>query len=336
MGPPRATVGESIPVAGNPDAIAVVGDVVWVAGDRLQGFDIVSGVILTEVDLIGPSTLLSDDGDLLAVSRGYDRSAPDDASGEPSGLWLHRIESESGRISAAVPLGGGGDVHLAIGGGAIWVAVENAERIFRLDSEEAVVIGLENAGTAGPLAFAGQALWSLRATEGGRELSFFRLEITTGETANSIDVTVPSGEGRWWFQVVDLIAYEGDLWASVSAFPGAEQGEGEAAGLVIHADADVGEVIDVIPTGRRGGRLAAGNGIVFATDCPGGTLTMIDSATGEISGQPLVLGAAAPDGFGSRWYLTDYACPWAVAYDEGMLWVGLWIERALVPVAVDR
>jgi streptogramin lyase len=255
---------------------------------------------------------------------------PSNLGGEgPSLLTVRRIDPRRGVVESFLRIRGRGDMRIAAGAGAVWLADPATRTLTRFDlatrdlvvvkpfrrSGEPTAIALESgrawvaANDRGELAVVtartGRVLGRVRIASSGLadvEAAFSSLWVATGEGGSVVRVDPRSRKVIARIRVEfanDLAADDSSLWVDL--------GDGDAVARIDPATN--------APVGRphpHGGAfaIAAGLGSVWATNYPSPRVTRLDATTGERAGEL----AVGPDpkglaiGAGSVWVVNAGDC----------------------------
>ena len=171
------------------------------------------------------------------------------------------IDPSTGRVQPTIRFGGfvldslGKQGDLAIGSGAVWVALEGEDQVKRLDAATGKLLDRYPLDEPTALAVDGQTLWV--ATGDGR---LHHIDIATAaETAratNELVTRIRIGQGGMWLLTAD--------------------------GKVLRADRQSGRIVAQVPGGFRAADLAVGVEGVWVYDQHQGAVLRIDPGTNRV------------------------------------------------------
>jgi DNA-binding beta-propeller fold protein YncE len=183
------------------------------------------------------------------------------------------VDPSTGRVVATVPLGGsvldpyGKPGDLAIGPGAVWVALQGDDQVRRIDPATGKLLDRYALKEPTALAVDGQTAWV--ATADGR---LHRIDTATGA------VTAPATTEL----VYRILVGQGGMWLMT------------ADGKVLRADRRTGKVVAQVPGAFQAADLAVGAEGLWMYDQHQGAVLRIDPATNRVArtipviSQPLV------------------------------------------------
>lgn len=329
------------PIDGEPGAIAVAADGVWVTtGTRsVVRLDPEGGEVELAVELPGNADALAIGERALWVSSadggGMQEVTPPPGAGVDSESWVamaavHRIDLATGELVATIPVGahGGG---LAVGHGAVWVETDEWEEdapgaLVRIDpatNAVAATIPIARPGQRVTAVATGpDGVWAIAPSEHFPGMSHLVLvDPGTNDIVRSVDLgrLVPDG----------LIAVPGVAWITSTDLSSTPVGT-----TLSRVDAATGDV-RTIPTSGLSYGIAASGDRLWLADCLGATVTPHDPVTGEAVGEPVLVGEPAPDGFDPSTDRRDLlSCPGTPVTQGNAVWVPVGGDGVVVRLAV--
>jgi serine/threonine protein kinase/DNA-binding beta-propeller fold protein YncE len=170
---------------------------------------------------------------------------------------LARIDIESGDVLGGIPVGSR-PTGVAVGGGTVWVANQDADTVSAVDPADNAVTDLGTRGSPTAVAVGEGAAWIVNGFDG---------TITRIDGRTNAARTIPLDPGTR-----DLAVGEGYLWVTNAI-----------QGLLIRIDPDTLDA-DTFDIGGRPGSIALGDGSVWIVDGAGdpGALVQIDPSDGRV------------------------------------------------------
>lgn len=326
-----ASVSDSVVVGEFPRSIAANGDLVWlVAGDQ----DLVA-VDAAEHEIVGRVEGLDDPGRIAVLDGEVWVGAGGGSEDEPGpGDWV-KIDPVLMEVTGSVS---GMSMHdaLAAGFGSIWGVGGEARdpSVARIDPDRMDVVAtipidgicetceMDYPGIS-DLAVSDTAVWALGYCDGCPEAqAVYRIDPTTN-TAERIGRVIENEDG--WAAVGQIEAVDDTVWTAMINIEDPSESD---RGHLLRLDTELGTFEDVATVGRWPIDLLYAQGFLWVTDCLDATLTQVDRETGQIVGEPTLLGTPAPDDAEGE----DFTCPNAVAVQGDTIWVCAFGDGTAIPV----
>jgi DNA-binding beta-propeller fold protein YncE len=283
-----------------PMAIAVLDGQVWVTGDSWLRIDRDAvDVADTMPAMAGPYDLAAGFGTLWAVSDPEDDIAPP-SSGVPTvpiDPDIIRIDPQTKEIAARIPIEG------------VCTAPD--------EGQSPSVLQLE---------VSDEAVWALTFCDGDSGyVNVYRIDPTTN---TSQLVAIVTGEDDHSIGAQAMAVVDGTAWLVTFDL---ESG-GEIPSRVVRIDADSGTFEELGELGRWPRGIAYAHGFLWVTDCADATVTQVDPSTGNVVGDPTLVGTPAPENLEEA---EEFSCLGEAVVHGSTLWVCALIDGTVIPVELS-
>jgi virginiamycin B lyase len=183
------------------------------------------------------------------------------ASSKPASV--HRIDPQSNREVAVVPVPGDACAGLAFGFGSLWVPLcGHPNSLARVDADSnriSAILPLGPAGPEGGIAVSSDSVWLVNDDAG----TLVRIDPATNKVRQKISIAAGS---------YNPCFSESAVWITSAA-----------TNLLTAVDATTGEVLAVIPVGPKPRFLTAGASSIWTLNQGDGTVTRIDVQTRKVT-----------------------------------------------------
>jgi hypothetical protein len=284
---------------GMPGDVTVLDGRVWVAAESLLRIDRDAVDVAAAIpDVPGPFELAAGFGSLWTVGDVEDDIAPP-SSGAPAfpiDPAILRIDPQREDVEARIRIEG--------------VCTSPGE------GQNPIVL---------QLAVSDEAVWALTGCDGDwGYVNVYRIDPTTN---TSRLVTVVSDENDREIAAEAMTVVDGTPWLA-AGFLDSEAG---IPSWLVRIDADEGTYAELGELGRWPRGIASAAGFLWVTDCADATVTQVEPSTGEVVGEPTLIGTPAPENLNEA---EDFSCLGEIVVHGTTLWVGSINEGIVIPVDV--
>jgi virginiamycin B lyase len=182
------------------------------------------------------------------------------ASSKPASV--HRIDPDTNKEAAVVPLPGAPCAGLAFGFGSLWVPLcgqpNSIARIDTSTNRTSAILSIGPAREEGGIATSYDSVWIVSDDAG----TLVRIDPATNEVRQKISIAPGSYNPRF---------SDGEVWIT-----------GGTANLLTAVDATTGDLIATIPVGPKPRFLTAGKGSIWTLNQGDGTVSRIDAKTKRV------------------------------------------------------
>ena len=281
--------------------IAVLDDQVWVIADSWLEIDREAMEIVDSMPALTEAyDLAAGFGSLWVVSNYEDivpasSTIPGSVMPDPDIL---RIDPQEGAATARIPIEG---VCLTPGLG-------QTPAVIQLDAFD-------------------DAVWALTFCDG--DPGYVAAHRIDPYTNTAERVAVVSGEDDGEISVQAMTVVDGTPWLA-AGYLASESG---IPSWLVRIDTDTGTYEELGELGRWPRGIAYANGFLWVTDCADATATKVDPSTGDVVGEPILIGTPAPENVNEA---EDFSCPGDVVGHGNTLWVSAIIDGTVIPVNVGN
>ena len=142
-------------------------------------------------------------------------------------------------------------------------------------------------------------------------------------------VAVVSGEDDGEISVQAMTVVDGTPWLA-AGYLASESG---IPSWLVRIDTDTGTYEDLGELGRWPRGIAYAGGFLGVADCADATLTQVDPSTGDVVGEPILIGTPAPETVNEA---EHFSCPGDIVGHGNTLWVTTIIDGTLIPIAMGN
>jgi streptogramin lyase len=338
-GTPTLTVGEPITVGGFPH-MAVDAEYVWatsVEEDAIVRIDPAARAVTGGLQGLGmPGDVTVLDGHVWVSAEA-----------------LLRIDRDAVDIDAAMPAVAG-PYELAAGFGSLWTvgdveedltppssgapAVPIDPAIIRIDPQEEEVTaciriagvctspGEGQAPSVIQLAISDDAVWVLTSCSG--DSGYVHVYRIDPATDTSRLVTIVSDENDREIAAEAMTVVDGTPWLAA----GYLDSEAGIPSWLVRIDAD-GTYEQLGELGRWPRGIAHADGFLWVTDCADATVTQVDPSTGDVVGEPILIGTPMPEDINDA---EEFSCLGEIVVHDTTLWISAIVDGTVIPVDVGN
>lgn len=275
-------------------------------------------------------------GDLQRLGRPTEVAVLDGHVWVAAESWLE-IDREDVDIVDSMPAMGR-PYRLAAGFGSLWAVggPVNDPDISRIDpqrKEVAAHIPIEGVCAAPgggrtpfviELTVSDNAVWALTFCDGDSGyVTVHRIDPSTN-TSNA--VAVITGEGGTPIGATAMTVVNGTPWVvtfEINVEPGSR-------GRLVRINTDAGTFEEVATVGRWPRGVAYADGFLWVTDCADATVTPVNPSTGDVVGDPTLIGTPAPEDVDA--VDEPFSCPAEIVVHGNALWVTTIDDGTVIPV----
>ena len=294
-------------VTGALQGLGIQGDVtvlngqVWVIAESWLEIDREAMEIVDSMPALVESYDLAAGFGSLWVVRNYEDIVPA-SSTVPGGAVpdpdILRIDPQEGAVTAQIPIEG---VCLTPGLG-------QTPAVLQLDAFD-------------------DAVWALTFCDG--DSGYVTVHRIDPDTNTAERVGVVSGEDDGGISIQAMSVVDGSPWLAA----GYLDSESGIPSWLVRIDADNGTYEEFGELGRWPRGIAYANGFLWVTDCADATVTQVDPSTGDVFGEPILIGTPAPENVNEA---ENFSCPGDIVGHGNTLWVATIIDGTVIPIEIGN